>query len=230
MNPFIISWYASDSEDKTNNGTLAVLKFEILKSAQDCTISISYDAENIFNSQLENKKFETKNGDVRVISPQAKKEYKVTYKDGTKTIKTEVIAGDKKLSLPSRTKKKYTFKGWYTKAKGGTKLTANTIIKDNITVFAQWKKVTVKIPKGIKVSAKKNGFAVKWSKVSGAKGYEIRYSSKANMKGAKKIIKSTNRLTKKCRKPAKNYYIQIRAYKIDSEHLKVYSAWSSKKY
>ena len=79
------------------------------------------------------------------------------------------------------------------------------------------------------VKGKKADVTLK-KKVSGANGYEIRYSLKKNMKSAKKVtIKkaSTLKVTlKKLKK--KTYYVQARAYKtVDGK--KYYSGWSSKK-
>ena len=43
-------------------------------------------------------------------------------------------------TLPTPTRSGYTFKGWYTKSSGGTKITANTIVQNgnNHTLYAQW--------------------------------------------------------------------------------------------
>ncbi len=93
-------------------------------------------------------------------------------------------------------------------------------------------KVTVSKPaiKSVKnVKGKKADVTLK-KKVSGADGYEIRYSLKKNMKSAKKVtIKKAKTLKvtlKKLKK--KTYYVQARAYKtVDGK--KYYSGWSGKK-
>ena len=59
-----------------------------------------------------------------------------------------------------------------------------------------------------------------------AAGYEIRYSSSSKMTHAKKVSmggtsKKITGLSKK-----KSYYVQARAYKIDSAKEKVYGKWS----
>lgn len=41
-------------------------------------------------------------------------------------------------SLPTPTKTGYTFVGWFTTASGGDKITIETIVKDNVTYYAQW--------------------------------------------------------------------------------------------
>ncbi|MEE0706318.1 MAG: fibronectin type III domain-containing protein, partial [Adlercreutzia sp.] len=92
------------------------------------------------------------------------------------------------------------------------------------------KSATFKInPKGTsvkgKVAAGKKSFTVKWSKLSKANlkqatGYQIRYSLKKTMKGAKvKTVKATSSAGKKCAlkvsklKGGKKYYVQVRTYK-----------------
>ena len=91
------------------------------------------------------------------------------------------------------------------------------------------KKVSVKKPSSVKTTPKSKTILVSWKKVSGAKGYEIRYSTKSGMKGAKKIKASASKtkVTIKKLKRNKKYYIQVRAYKKTNEG-KVYSNWSKK--
>lgn len=69
-NPMKISWYASDSGNKTNSGTFAVLKFRILENAESSDVKLSYNPENVFvcypenedGKMLENVTFATKDG------------------------------------------------------------------------------------------------------------------------------------------------------------------------
>ena len=67
-------------------------------------------------------------------------------------------------------------------------------------------------------------------KVSGASGYEIRYSLKKNMKSAKKVTLKKASLLKATLKglKKKTYYVQARAYRTDGASKK-YSGWSGKK-
>ncbi len=85
---------------------------------------------------------------------------------------------------------------------------------------------TVRIIK-LKNSATKK-LTIKYSQASKAEGYQIRYSTKSSMKGAKKRFVSSNIYSIKGLKK-KKYYIQVRAYIVDEDGDKVYSAWSSKK-
>jgi hypothetical protein len=84
-------------------------------------------------------------------------------------------------------------------------------------------------PPATYVSAVSKGFMVKWDKVTNANGYEIRYSTKKNMKNAKTVT-----LTGKSKKITKlkaktKYYVQVRAYAKLSTGKKLYSKWSVKK-
>lgn len=79
-------------------------------------------------------------------------------------------------------------------------------------------------------NSKKKQIIVKYKKVSGAKGYEISYST--NKKFKKSVIKKTTKKTtytiKKLKK-GKTYYVRVRAYKIDSTGKKVYGKYSAVK-
>ncbi len=41
-------------------------------------------------------------------------------------------------TLPNASRSGYSFKGWYTSASGGTKISASQVIKSNVTYYAQW--------------------------------------------------------------------------------------------
>lgn len=90
-------------------------------------------------------------------------------------------------------------------------------------------------PKPTKLTSLKKGskkMKLKWKKVSSqASGYQIRYSTKSSMSGAKTVTvkkyktssKTISRLKKK-----KKYYVQIRTYKTVGKE-KYYSNWSARK-
>nr|WP_316620210.1 dockerin type I domain-containing protein [uncultured Ruminococcus sp.] len=65
-NPLRISWYASDSQNKTQSGTLAILKYRIRDNAICSRVSISYNPENMVDNNLQNQSFEISNGWVLV--------------------------------------------------------------------------------------------------------------------------------------------------------------------
>ena len=95
-------------------------------------------------------------------------------------------------------------------------------------------KVSAKVTKPAKVKGvsaknnKKKSLTVKWRKVNGVKGYQLRYATNKKMKKAKIITITKNKLViKKLAK--KKYYIQVCAYKVNSNGKKVKGKWSSKK-
>ncbi|MFR3961850.1 lectin-like protein [Eubacterium ventriosum] len=95
-------------------------------------------------------------------------------------------------------------------------------------------KVSAKVTKPAKVKGvsaknnKKKSLTVKWRKVNGVKGYQLRYATNKKMKKAKIITITKNKLViKKLAK--KKYYIQVCAYKVDSNGKKVKGKWSAKK-
>ena len=83
------------------------------------------------------------------------------------------------------------------------------------------------------LSAKDNGFTVKWKKKTKITGYQIQYStsSKFSMKNTKTVkIKKAKTTSNKITdlKSSKKYYVRIRTYKIVKKK-KSYSSWSKKK-
>lgn len=161
-------------------------------------------------------------------------EYKLTYnvnggsklKTTTKTITYDSTLGD----LEKAKRKGYSLKGWYTKKKGGTRVTEATKVTGDITVYAQWKKVTkpgkVTIKKVKNVS--KKTIRVTLKKVKGADGYQVRYSTDSDMKKTKVVTTEKTAVKITGLKKGKTYYVKVRAYKLDSAGKKVYSAKYSK--
>lgn len=64
--PITLSWYSKNSQNIKKNGAFAKLKFKIKNGAKTTALSISYDADNVFDSNFNNKKFKTTNGKVTV--------------------------------------------------------------------------------------------------------------------------------------------------------------------
>lgn len=107
--------------------------------------------------------------------------------------------------------------------------TVQTTTKNDRTNQGQY--IHNKKPKVKKVSAKKKSLKITWAKVNGASGYQIQYSRKKSMKGAKNItIKKANTtsITIKKLKKKKKYYVRIRTF-ILNNGVSVYSPWSAKK-
>ena len=98
------------------------------------------------------------------------------------------------------------------------------------TAFAASKLPTTSITS---LSAKDNGFTVKWKKKTKITGYQIQYStsSKFSKKSTKTVkIKKAKTTSKKITdlKSSKKYYVRVRTYK-NSKKKTDYSAWSKKK-
>lgn len=139
---------------------------------------------------------------------------------------------EKNIALKSPTRKGYTFSGWYTDSKFKNKITVvKASTRANVTLYAKWKKVAK--PSKVNVKSVKNEegnkLKVTLKKVSGVKGYEIKYSTDKKFKKSVKTI-TTTKTTKTINKLNKNktYYVKVRAYKIDSAGEKVYSPSYSK--
>ena len=84
---------------------------------------------------------------------------------------------------------------------------------------------------GLKVTnTKGKNLVVKYSKVSGAKGYQITYATNSKFTKGKKVVNTTKRTkTIQKLKKGKTYYVRVRAYKKDSTGRKVYGKYSKVK-
>ena len=99
-NPITISWYASDSGDKTDSGELAVITFRIKEGAKSSTLTLSYDEDNVFDSNYDNVYFKTSNGCVKVSgsepteAPTEAPTDEPTFPPTEPVIKNKLIIGD----------------------------------------------------------------------------------------------------------------------------------------
>ena len=160
--------------------------------------------------------------------------YKITYKlnKGKNNASNPSTYYGKKVTLKKPSRKGYAFAGWYTDAKFKKKITSiSSSAKSDYILYAKWTKV--KVAKASLTSAKNSKskqILLKYKKVSGAKGYEISYSTDKKFKKAvtKKNTAKTSYTISKLKK-GKTYYVRIRAYKMDSTGKKVYGKYSSVK-
>lgn len=121
-------------------------------------------------------------------------------------------------------------------SKSLSKANTTTTSKATTTTKATKKASNKNKPKKTKIKSvkgKKNGFKITWKKVSGVKGYQIKYStnkyffeSLTKSKNVKKA-KTTSATVKNLRK-GKTYFVKVRTYKI-VKGKKVYSNWSKVK-
>lgn len=140
--------------------------------------------------------------------------YTVNFKsNGGSSVSKQYVQYNKVIKKPSNPKRsKYTFAGWYTDSKLTKAWDFNTKIKSGKTLYAKWKKISLKqavISKVQNVSGKKIKVTVK--KVSGADGYQIQYSTKSNMKSAKTVTSSKTTTTISKLSKGKKYYVRVKA-------------------
>ena len=125
------------------------------------------------------------------------------------------------LSIPTKAVEK----AGYTVSYSTTKVNyADIAVKKLTTNKTSVAKASVQSVKGAKKAV-----TVTVKKVSGAKGYQIRYSTNKKMSGAKSIVSTSTSKKITGLKANTKYYIQVRAYKIDANGKKVYGAWSAQK-
>ena len=67
--PFIINWVDSINPDNTTDGVIATITFKVKEDAQlgESTITVDYDAEDVFNSAMENVSIEKNYAIINVI-------------------------------------------------------------------------------------------------------------------------------------------------------------------
>jgi len=149
---------------------------------------------------------------------------------GTTSYKTKRMLEDVQFgSLPKATRKGYTFQGWYTAKKGGTKITEKSTCTGTKTYYARWKKISTGKGEIASISTSYRKIHAKAKSVANADGYQIRYSTNKSLKNAKSKTSTGQNFTLSSLTSGKKYYIQVRAYKIDSAKKKVYGKWSNKK-
>ncbi|SKA72113.1 Fibronectin type III domain-containing protein [Eubacterium uniforme] len=94
--------------------------------------------------------------------------------------------------------------------------------------------VVVKEPKKAVVKSvknnKKKAFTVKWKKVKGATGYQVKYALNKKLTKGKKVknVKDAKKLSLTVKKLKKNktYFVKVRAYTVAKDGKKVYGKWS----
>ena len=156
---------------------------------------------------------------------------KISGTNSGSTSKT-VTFGNTYGTLKSVKRAGYVFKGWYTSKDYTYRITsgAKVTYAGSRTLYAKWSKVTA--PGKPKISSLKsnvkNKATVTYDPVSGAEGYEIKYSTKPDFSSNSGSLRTT-----KLSYPVgslgsgKKYYVKVRAYKKDSTDAIIYGAWST---
>ncbi len=144
--------------------------------------------------------------------------------------KISLAKGDDLDALPTVERANYRFKGWYTEASGGRKVSRTTIPNSECVLYAQWVRITKpKQASAPSFAANENGqLKVKMDAISGAEGYEICYSTNKDFStNVKKVSTYYTSKTLKNLKRGSIYYIRVRAYKVDSMERKIYGKYSA---
>lgn len=159
--------------------------------------------------------------------------FTATVKNGSKIVSATQMYDGETLVLPELKKKGYTFKGYYTKAgkkvTADTRIRANTAVNGKVEISAKWTKVKVKKAVISKLTSGKKVAKLKFKKISGVKGYQVKYSQKKSVKGGKTTSIEGRSIAIPKLKSGKVYYFKARAYKFDSRNKKVYGKWSKVK-
>ena len=92
---------------------------------------------------IENNKFTMPDGNVEVkaiFEKDAPTEFTVNFdgNGGTPSVSSMTTIDQKLSSLPSASRSKHSFDGWYTEESGGTKVTTDTVFSANTIVYAHW--------------------------------------------------------------------------------------------
>ena len=94
---------------------------------------------------IKDDKFTMPDGNVEVKAifekdAPASTEYTITFdgNGGTPSVGSMTTTNQKLSSLPSASRSKHSFDGWYTEKSGGTKITTDTVFSANTTVYAHW--------------------------------------------------------------------------------------------
>lgn len=141
---------------------------------------------------------------------------------------TYVATGSEINVVPEATREGYLFDGWYTMKHNGKKLFTTTKATADVTYYAHWSKVEVAKVTGLTLTAKKNAIKVTYAKDAEAAGYEVQYATNKEMTDATTYVMKGNVKTIKDLVKGTRYYVQVRAFKLDSTGNKVYGEWATK--
>ena len=142
-----------------NGGSVGTTKQEVIYNETYGTLPVAertgyifqgWYTDNISGNKMTPQSIVSTTGHIILSAHWKAKTYKVIFRaNGGKTNITskKVIYTKTYGSLPKPTRKGHTFKGWYTKKKGGTKITKRSKVKitRNTTLYAHWKAKKYKV-------------------------------------------------------------------------------------
>ena len=122
------------------------------------------------------------------------------------------------IMLNNPTRDGYTFEGWYLEKTYNTKITKITI-KQNITLYAKWKKIDIKVSVPTNLKAKALNYIsirLTWNRQSNVDGYQV-YKYDKNKYILIKTTNTNNLITTYRNKTGYYSYYKIRAYKVQND-------------
>lgn len=135
------------------------------------------------------------------------------------------------ITLKNPTRKGYLFAGWYSDSNFKTK--ATKIPKGSTGIrkyYAKWTRVNTPRVQTVSLSnSSSKKLTIKFTKVSGAKGYQICYALDKNFTEGRRSATLGGQERVLTVAKNKTYYVKVRAYKLDSQQNRVYSSWSNVK-
>ena len=138
-------WSIGRDDDLGYDNAKMKKRDNLIDSREGKTTTDTCQVEVITDGQkyLVDLKFVTKYADYCSNKNDEKKTYTLTYNanggsvsPANKSLKDGETFGN----LPTPTRNGYTFNGWYTSANGGSKVSSNTKISTNTTIYAHWTK------------------------------------------------------------------------------------------
>ena len=138
-----------------------------------------------------------------------------------------LISGKSLSTLPTVRRRGYGFSGWYDSASAGKKVKASSLIVNDRTYYAHWSAITVPKETIKNIYSKYRRIYAYAGSVSGAAGYQLKYSRHSSFSDSSYKTSSQTRLVTGKLKKGSYYYVKVRAYKLDSAGARVYGSWSS---
>lgn len=114
LNPYRVMMFdAVTHSDYYSNGVLCIMKFRVKDTAalSETMLNISYNEDNVFNVDLNNVHFETKNAKIKIAALRSKGEAVIDYSQGViygldcgiKTLENYVYSADESLEISYET-------------------------------------------------------------------------------------------------------------------------------
>lgn len=156
--PVTMNWF-NGLENSEGDWWFAKLTFSIAEDAEvkKYPITISYEADNVYNISEQNIEFKIENGSVTVEEKGPQTVEVLFDSNGGNAIdedRKDVAYGEKYGALPTATRDGYRFLGWYTQRVDGIRIAEDTYVSEAgmHTLYACWEKISVITDCTIKLS------------------------------------------------------------------------------